>query len=469
MHMYITVMSEISNPFLSADDENCLICGRSLEDDSSLITQNGWPNLQKLAREWSLIILKSGDEYYEFTQVFKKIEGKENAFGKRHRKNKCRVNFSKKTLLDSLRSKQTNVQPCLEPRNSCIMTEDELSTEFSSTLIHNPNLTPVSTLSSPLSSHRTRSITGNTTQFERICFICNVIRPCDQTHQYREGGLGVCEFTRASKRLMKAADLIDESNEFYPAKVRLNILLSGHSKDIYSAEIRYHMSCYKRFTYTRSQTDPKDVIEEKMHECTLNDFLANIDLSIVQRNNAFLLNQLLNDWLSFCMDRDIISRMNHTHHLKNVIMEHFPESIGFFKTGRPIIVYSQFTNPCAYSVSTLRGSGMRDKDIIKSFANMVKRNAKNSKGDVPKFPYSPTELMQGTEKGPMCDLYNVKFMTLHDSMTVNEHGYAITKSKNFACKIWALANDWEALLFRDACYRNPYDTQQANYKLPYEV
>ena len=55
----------------------------------------------------------------------------------------------------------------------------------------------------------------------------------------------------------------------------------------------------------------------------------------------------------------------------------------------------------------------------------------------------------------MCDLYNVIFMTLHDSMTVNEHGYAITKSKNLACKIWALANDWEALLFRDACYRNP--------------
>ena len=91
------------------------------------------------------------------------------------------------------------------------------------------------------------------------------------------------------------------------------------------------------------------------------------------------------------------------------------------------------------------------------------------KGMCQNFHIVPTELMQGTEKGPMCDLYNVKFMTLHDSMTVNEHGYAITKSKNFACKIWALANDWEALLFRDACYRNPYDTQQANYKLPYEV
>ena len=100
-----------------------------------------------------------------------------------------------------------------------------------------------------------------------------------------------------------------------------------------------------------------------MHECTLNDFLANIDLSIVQRSNAYLLNELLIDWLSFCMDRDIISRMNHTHHLKKVIMEHFPESIGFFKTGRHIIVCSQFTNPCAYSASTLRGYGMRGNPL----------------------------------------------------------------------------------------------------------
>ena len=60
-------------------------------------------------------------------------------------------------------------------------------------------------------------------------------------------------------------------------------------------------------------------------------------------------------------------------------------------------------------------------------------------------------------------------------MSLNEHGYATTKSKNLATKIWSLANDWEALLLRDANFRNPKQilmgmniyrlTQQTNYQL----
>ena len=67
-------MSEIPNPFLSADEERCLICGGSLAGDSSLITQSGWPSLQKQAREWSSISLNPGDEFYEFTQILKRIK-----------------------------------------------------------------------------------------------------------------------------------------------------------------------------------------------------------------------------------------------------------------------------------------------------------------------------------------------------------------------------------------------------------
>ena len=40
-------------------------------------------------------------------------------------------------------------------------------------------------------------------------------------------------------------------------------------------------------------------------------------------------------------------------------------------------------------------------------------------------------------------------------MKLNDKGYAITESLNLACKIWALANAWEALLIRDPGYRNP--------------
>ena len=40
-------------------------------------------------------------------------------------------------------------------------------------------------------------------------------------------------------------------------------------------------------------------------------------------------------------------------------------------------------------------------------------------------------------------------MTLHDRMRRNEFGYAFANSSDLACKIWALENDWEALLIHD--------------------
>ena len=100
-------MSELLNPFLSSDEERCLICGKPLDNDSSLITQSGGSGLQKQAKEWSTISLSDRHEFYEFTQVLKRIGDKETAFGKRHRKNKCRANFHKRSLLDSFQSMQT--------------------------------------------------------------------------------------------------------------------------------------------------------------------------------------------------------------------------------------------------------------------------------------------------------------------------------------------------------------------------
>ena len=105
---------------------------------------------------------------------------------------------------------------------------------------------------SPGPSRHTRSVTGNTIQFEHICFVCNVVRPCDD-NPYSEGVLGVCEFSSAANRLIEAVDYIDEVSDLNSAKERLLILTSGESKDIFSAEIRYHRSCYLRLMYRRSQ------------------------------------------------------------------------------------------------------------------------------------------------------------------------------------------------------------------------
>ena len=53
--------------------------------------------------------------------------------------------------------------------------------------------------------------------------------------------------------------------------------------------------------------------------------------------------------------------------MRKAINDAFPDTIVFFRNGKFVIVYGQHTNPCEYSVNTLKGSGLREDDIIRSF------------------------------------------------------------------------------------------------------
>ena len=44
--------------------------------------------------------------------------------------------------------------------------------------------------------------------------------------------------------------------------------------------------------------------------------------------------------------------------------------------------------------------------------------------------------------------------TLHGRMKKNEFGYTFVDTPSLACKIWALENDWEALLICNSDHRN---------------
>lgn len=70
----------------------------------------------------------------------------------------------------------------------------------------------------------------------------------------------------------------------------------------------------------------------------------------------------------------MISNVTPTQLLKKEIKEIFPESIGFYKSEKFVIVYSGYTNLCEGSFNTLKAFRLRNKDIIKSFANMIKQN-----------------------------------------------------------------------------------------------
>ena len=183
-----------------------------------------------------------------------------------------------------------------------------------------------------------------------------------------------------------------------------------------------------------------------MHQDVLNDFLSKIALCIVYKSNAYLLYELLKDWLSTWEESELILNITQTQLLKKETIKRFPESTRFYKSGQFVIVYSQYTNTCEYSISTLKDFGLRNEDIMKSFANMIKRNTSQPSDGSLEFLYNPDKLKFLISKGPQQALFKTIFMMLHDLMKLNENGYAITYSRKLATKIWALANDWGLLL-----------------------
>ena len=83
----------------------------------------------------------------------------------------------------------------------------------------------------------------------------------------------MCEVGRAGRRLKEVTNRIDETHIFYCMKENFNILLNGPFQNIFSAEIRYHKSCYKCFTYRKDLTDI-EYIQKKMHGNALHDFVC---------------------------------------------------------------------------------------------------------------------------------------------------------------------------------------------------
>ena len=53
-----------------------------------------------------------------------------------------------------------------------------------------------------------------------------------------------------------------------------------------------------------------------------------------------------------------------TESLRRHLEINFPEVICFFSYGKFVIVYSADTNPCQHTVSTLKGTGLRNRDLM---------------------------------------------------------------------------------------------------------
>ena len=151
------------------------------------------------------------------------------------------------------------------------------------------------------------------------------------------------------------------------------LLESGPCHDIFSIDVYYHKSCYIKFalapTTKKEQQDKR--LEDHEKDIPGMFFIA-VRIKIVHQKNAYLLNDLLKDYQNLFVEEGCKPLLSDTRSLKRKLLQEFNDDLGFFPTGRHVIVHAADINPFEFTVATLRGHGLRDNDLIKAFATMLK-------------------------------------------------------------------------------------------------
>ena len=75
-----------------------------------------------------------------------------------------------------------------------------------------------------------------------------------------------------------------------------------------------------------------------------------------------------------------------------------------------MLVHSADLNPCEYAIATLHGRDIRDDDLARPFARIIRRKISKSKG-TNEWPLSPEDMISMLDKGPLPDLYNAILYT----------------------------------------------------------
>lgn len=145
-------------------------------------------------------------------------------------------------------------------------------------------------------------------------------------------------------------------------------------------------------------------------------------------------------------ERGVDAPVSHTSVFKKKLMSYFPGRLGFFSSGRQVIVYSSDMNPLKYTEATLKGHGLRDEDMIRACAAMIRRKVNTRIEEESSWPCTPEELTEKLDRGPLQEIYNLIYATIDLNYRSNEYGYATTRSRPIATKVWSLASDWELLL-----------------------
>ena len=153
-------------------------------------------------------------------------------------------------------------------------------------------------------------------------------------NKYSEGGIARCEQDRAKQTLDACQTFYKQnpSHHYFQASQRLEILLSGTSYDIFSQDVYYHHSCYRRFTRMAKSGKENDYdnVTQKKHDA-MQGFLYKTRVTIVRDKYAFLLNELLKKNVIAITDEHRLSEpvIDYTTSLMGKLMGEFHDEISF--------------------------------------------------------------------------------------------------------------------------------------------
>ena len=139
--------------------------------------------------------------------------------------------------------------------------------------------------------------------------------------------------------------------------------------------------------------------------------------------------------------------VTYAYQLQDLLAKTFKNQISFYKEGVTckIIVHCIDVNPCTYALAAMRGAGLKDDDLTKAFARLVRRKLKGS--EAVSWPVTPEELLERLDSaGPLVHIYNAIAWTVNPRATRNEFGYAKAGSASLSEKIWAIASDWQSIV-----------------------
>ena len=149
-------MEELKKPFLSVNQSvgKRLICNKDIcANDVSCLTHK-WKTLTNLAKIWSNVVLLIDHKYHKYTQVHELIGDRKAALCKQYHSGNCCPAFGRHSLINKLKKDNEADKHGME------------AAAASTSLPLDASLVSLRS-----STTRTHSSTGNTKQFEQICFI----------------------------------------------------------------------------------------------------------------------------------------------------------------------------------------------------------------------------------------------------------------------------------------------------------